>query len=73
MEYINFKDLKNISRICFGTLALSNLQNNDSITNKLSVLNYAYENGINFYDTAELYDNYDIIGSFLKGKKRDSL
>ena len=73
MIYIDYKDLKNISKICFGTLALSNLQNNDSFANKVDVLNYAYENGINFYDTAELYDNYDIIGSFLKNKSRDSL
>jgi len=73
MKYIDYKDLKKISKICFGTLALSNLQNNDDFVNKVNVLNYAYENGINFYDTAELYDNYDIIGSFLRNKKRDSL
>ena len=73
MKYIDFDDMKNISKLCFGTLALSNLQNKDDFANKVNVLNYAYENGINFYDTAELYDNYDILGEFLKNKKRDSL
>ncbi len=73
MKYIDFDDMKNISKLCFGTLALSNLQNKDDFANKVNVLNYAYENGINFYDTAELYDNYDILGDFLKNKKRDSL
>lgn len=73
MKYIDFDDMKNISKLCFGTLALSNLQNKDDFANKVNVLNYAYENGINFYDTAELYDNYDVLGDFLKNKKRDSL
>lgn len=65
--------MKNISKLCFGTLALSNLQNKGEFTNKVDVLNYAYEKGINFYDTAELYDNYDILNAFLKNKKRESI
>lgn len=65
--------MKNISKLCFGTLALSNLQNKDNLANKVDVLNYAYERGINFYDTAQLYDNYDILNAFLKNKKRDSI
>jgi predicted aldo/keto reductase-like oxidoreductase len=65
--------MKNFSKICFGTLALSNLQNKGEFANKVDVLNYAYEQGINFYDTAELYDNYDVLNAFLKNKKRDSL
>lgn len=65
--------MKNISKLCFGTLALSNLQNKGEFANKVDVLNYAYEKGINFYDTAELYDNYDILNAFLKNKKRESI
>lgn len=65
--------MKNISKLCFGTLALSNLQNKGEFTNKVDVLNYAYEKGINFFDTAELYDNYDILNAFLKNKKRESI
>ncbi len=65
--------MKNVSKLCFGTLALSNLQNKSDFNNKVDVLNYAYEMGINFYDTAELYDNYDILNAFLKNKKRESI
>lgn len=65
--------MKNISKLCFGTLALSNLQNKGDFAYKVDVLNYAYEKGINFYDTAELYDNYDILNAFLKNKKRESI
>lgn len=65
--------MKNISKLCFGTLALSNLQNKGEFANKVDVLNYAYEKGINFYDTAELYNNYDILNAFLKNKKRESI
>lgn len=65
--------MKNISKLCFGTLALSNLQNKGDFVYKVDVLNYAYEKGINFYDTAELYDNYNILNAFLKNKKRESI
>lgn len=62
-----------ISKICYGTLALSNLQNDDNVYNKVNLLNYAYEKGINFYDTAELYNNYNILKEFIKDKDRDKL
>ncbi len=38
----------------------------------MKILNAAYENGVNFYDTADVYGNgrsEKFIGSFLKGKK----
>ncbi|QSX06435.1 aldo/keto reductase [Sedimentibacter sp. zth1] len=73
MIYTELKEIKKMSKICFGTLALSNLQNNECLEQKVSVLDYAYEKGINFYDTAELYDNYDILGKFMQNKRRDSL
>jgi len=73
MIYTELQEIKDISKICFGTLALSTLQNQASIGEKVNVLNYAYEKGINFYDTAELYENYDVLGEFLKGKDRKSI
>lgn len=73
MIYTKMGEIEDISRICFGTLALSNLQNDASIEEKASVLDYAYEKGINFYDTAELYENYDVLAKFLKGKDRKSI
>ncbi|WP_313340732.1 aldo/keto reductase [Sedimentibacter sp.] len=73
MKYINFFEKKRISKLCYGTLSLSDLQNRDSLNNKVKLLNYAYEKGINFFDTAELYDNYNILKEFIKDKDRETL
>jgi aryl-alcohol dehydrogenase-like predicted oxidoreductase len=73
MKYINLFDKQNVSKICYGTLSLSPLQNPDSTESKVNLLNYAYAKGINFFDTAELYDNYDILKEFIKDKDRDKL
>jgi uncharacterized protein len=54
-------DLK-VSNVCFGTLTLSPLQKNLNLDESVYLLEKAYDLGINFFDTAELYDNY----SFLK-------
>jgi aryl-alcohol dehydrogenase-like predicted oxidoreductase len=73
MLYTNLFGKENVSKLCYGTLSLSILQNHDSLENKVNLLNYAYEKGINFFDTAELYDNYDILNEFIKDKDRDKL
>ena len=73
MKYINLFEKKNVSKLCYGTLSLSNLQNDDTEKNKVNLLNYAYDKGINFFDTAELYDNYNIIKQFIKDKDRVKL
>ncbi|HKM01956.1 MAG TPA: aldo/keto reductase, partial [Sedimentibacter sp.] len=73
MEYINLFEKENVSKLCYGTLSLSNLQNFDTDENKVKLLNYAYGKGINFFDTAELYDNYNILKEFIKDKDRDKL
>ncbi|HCX63067.1 MAG TPA: hypothetical protein DHU59_11615, partial [Clostridiales bacterium] len=75
MKYINinFFEKKRVSKLCYGTLSLSGLQNSDSLDNKVRLLNYAYEKGINFFDTAELYDNYNILKEFIKDKDRETL
>lgn len=73
MRYIKLGYKEHVSRLCYGTLSLSNLQNNDADENKIGLLDYAYDMGINFYDTAELYDNYNILKKFIKGKDRDKL
>lgn len=73
MIYTNLFERKNVSKICYGTLSLSLLQNFDKLENKINLLNYAYEKGINFFDTAELYDNYNILKEFIKDKDRDKL
>lgn len=73
MKYTNLFEKENVSKLCYGTLSLSFLQNFDSLENKVNLLNYAFERGINFYDTAELYDNYNILKEFIKDKDRDKL
>src|SRR6056297_2904700 len=68
------KDIfKKVSKICYGTLALSDLQCSLPTEKRLELLNYAYSKGINLYDTAELYENYDLLRDFLKDKQRDQV
>ncbi|WP_407307973.1 aldo/keto reductase [Desulfosporosinus sp. SB140] len=50
-----------VSEICFGSLAISPLQGRVTATQGAEVLKYALEQGINWIDTAEIYDNYDQI------------
>lgn len=73
MKYINLFEKEKVSKLCYGTLSLSNLQNHNTAESKITLLNYAYENGINFLDTAELYNNYNILKEFIKDKDRDTL
>jgi aryl-alcohol dehydrogenase-like predicted oxidoreductase len=73
MHYIDLFEKKGVSKLCYGTLALSNLQNCDTGANKIKLLEYAYGKGINFFDTAELYDNYNILKEFIKDKDRERI
>lgn len=66
-------DMDKASKICFGTLSLSPLQCNYSMKEKTSLLLYAFQNGINFFDTAELYDNYDILRELIKNINRNDI
>ncbi len=47
-----------VSRLCFGTLTLAPMQKNKTLAEGREILAKAIELGINFYDTADLYDNY---------------
>ena len=47
-----------VSPLCFGTLTLGPLQACLSLKEGTSLLRYALERGINFFDTAELYGTY---------------
>ncbi|MGI6200515.1 MAG: aldo/keto reductase [Christensenellales bacterium] len=57
-----------VSRLCFGTLTLSPLQKNLSPEAGAELLTCAAQLGVNFLDTAELYDNYPAIALALKRK-----
>ena len=51
----------NISRICFGSLVMGPLQIGMPVEAGAQILAYALSRGINFVDTAELYETYPYI------------
>ncbi len=59
------------SNICFGSLTMTPFQSNLSIKEGAYLIEYAFNKGINFIDTAELYDNYSYIREALKGFSRN--
>jgi len=56
-----------VSEVCFGSLAISPLQGCVTEAEGASVLRYALEQGVNWIDTAEIYDNYSQIAEAIKG------
>jgi len=61
----------NVSRLCFGTLTLSPLQRNLSVEAGAKLIEKAVDQGINFFDTAELYQNYPYLRKAFE--KRDDV
>ena len=55
-----------VSRLCFGTLTLSPLQGNTPVDVGADLLLSAYERGVNFFDTADLYETYPHLREMLK-------
>ena len=55
-----------VSKLCFGTLTMSPLQKNMTPEEGARLLVYAYERGIRFLDTADLYETYPHIRAALK-------
>lgn len=55
-----------VSKIAFGSLTMGPLQRNLSEEEGASLIEYAYLKGINFIDTAELYETYGHIREALK-------
>lgn len=58
-------DIK-VSKIAFGSLTMGPLQRNLTTVEGASLIKYAYDQGINFIDTAELYETYGHIREALK-------
>lgn len=57
-----------VSEVCFGSLAISPLQGRVTEKEGTAVLKYALEQGIDWIDTAEIYDNYAQIATATKGR-----
>ncbi len=62
-----------VSRLCFGSLTMGPLQTNKSHEEGGDLLLYGFEKGINFIDTAELYETYGHIGHALKHWDRNKV
>lgn len=61
-----------VSKIAFGSLTMGPLQRNMSAEEGAFLIEYAYrEKGINFLDTAELYETYPHVNMALKSIPRD--
>jgi len=80
MEYRNLavknadgsvREIMSVSRICFGSLCLGYLQSDLEVGEGVQVLRRAYESGINFFDTAQLYRTYKYIKAAGLGDKSD--
>jgi predicted aldo/keto reductase-like oxidoreductase len=66
MEYISLGESGLIvSKICFGSLTISPLQRNLPLEQGVDLISFAVEQGINFIDTADLYDTYSYINKAL--------
>jgi aryl-alcohol dehydrogenase-like predicted oxidoreductase len=50
-----------VSKLCIGSLTVSPMQADLPTERAAEVLAYAFDRGINFTDTAQYYENYDII------------
>jgi predicted aldo/keto reductase-like oxidoreductase len=72
MEYRFLGNTKiKVSRLCFGGLTIGPLQANLPVETGAEVLVEAFQRGVNFIDTAELYETYPYIRRALEiyGKK----
>jgi len=68
MEYRLLGNTKlNVSRICFGGLTVGPLQAKMPLQEGANVIRKAFAAGVNFIDTAELYQTYDYIREALPG------
>jgi len=62
-----------VSRVCFGTLTMGPLQRNMTIQSGAELISFALDRGINFFDTAEIYRNYEYLKQGLKGQRNKAV
>ena len=60
-----------VSRLCFGSLTVGPLQAGLDLKEGVSVIRTAFDMGVNFIDTAELYRTYDYIKKAVEGRRKD--
>jgi len=59
--YGSVRELIKVSRLCFGSLCLGGLQSDLDLGEGADIIKRAYELGVNFIDTAQLYGTYKYI------------
>lgn len=62
-----------VSKVCFGGLTVGPLQKNMSPQEGGKIIRYAFDKGVNFIDTAQLYQTYPHIKEAMKGLKREEI
>ncbi len=60
-----------VSRLCFGGLTIGPLQSNRPLADGIAVIQAAFDAGVNFIDTAELYGTYPYIREALTSAGQD--
>ena len=60
-----------VSRLCFGSLTVGPLQANLPVREGAEIIRYALDAGVNFIDTAQLYNNYQYIREGIAGRAAD--
>lgn len=62
-----------VSELCYGTLTVGPLQKGLTPDEGGRLLRYAFEQGVNFFDTAELYETYAHLRAGLYGHLNDAV
>lgn len=62
-----------VSKLCFGSLTLGPLQKNFKPKEGGKIIQYALENGVNFIDTAQLYQSYQHVYEGIRHGKREDV
>ncbi|WP_300410509.1 aldo/keto reductase [Lagierella sp.] len=71
MKLVNLgkTDIK-VSPMCFGSLTITPFQSNLPVDRGAYLIRYAFDKGVNFIDTAQLYNNYEYLQKGFKGVPR---
>lgn len=71
-NYLGKTNLK-VSKLCFGSLTVGPLQANLDVEEGAKIIAYAFDNGVNFIDTAKLYKTYPYIKRALEITKNKNI
>lgn len=67
MKYVTLGNTGiSVSKLCFGSLTIGPMQANLSLDTGSDIVAYALQKGINFFDTAQLYETYPYLREGMK-------